>query len=398
MKILQLCSRVPYPPVDGGRIAMHSLSQSLIKQGADVKILAMNTSRHPMKIASLPEDYKMKTKIEAVDIDTGVKPFAALLNLFSSESYNLIRFDRPQVHEKVRTVLKDNKFEVVQFESIFCAPYLKTVKENSDAKCILRAHNVEHLIWQGMAESSGNVLKKKYLKLLAKRLKNYECKIINGFDAILPMTSTDAKIFTTYAPDVRQYITPVGLSPEVYPYHENRKEEICLFHLGTMDWLPNREAIGWFLENCWLDLKNKFPQLKLYLAGRGFPQELKIDDENIIYDDEIKNAVEYMQGKAIMIVPLLSGSGMRVKILEAFALGKAVVSTTIGAEGIECTNGENILIADSPDDFVSSVSKVIAEEALRKKIGRNSHRLFLENYSLEKISVEVISFYKSLIK
>ena len=397
MKILQLCNRVPYPPTDGGSIAMHSLSQSLIKQGAEVKILAMNTSRHRVKINSLPADYTSKTKIEAVDIDTGVKPFAAFLNLFSSESYNVIRFDRPQVHEKLRTVLSENKFDIVQFESIFCAPYLKTVKDNSSAKCILRTHNVEHLIWKRMADGSSG-LKKMYLNLLAARLKKYESEILKQFDALLPMTTHDAKTFSAYAPAVEQKVTPVGLDANVYPFKENQKEELCLFHLGAMDWLPNREAIAWFMENCWLDLKEKFPQLKLHLAGRNFPQQLKTDDANVIYDDEIKNAVEYMQSKAIMIVPLLSGSGMRVKILQAFALGKAVVSTTIGAEGIECTNGENILIADSPADFVSSVSKLVTDTALRKKIGRNSHTLFMEKYSSGKIAAEVIRFYNSLMK
>jgi len=398
MKILQFCNRVPFPPTDGGSIAIHSLNQSLLKQGADVKILAMNTSRHHVNTASMPQDYKTKTKIEAVDIDTRVKPLAALFNLFSSESYNVIRFDRPQVHEKLRSVLKENKFDVVQFESIFCAPYLRTVRENSNAKCILRAHNVEHIIWQRMADSSGNVLKKRYLKLLARRLKSYESKISMAFDAILPMTSTDAKIFMTDAPDVRQHITPIGLSPEVYPYNESQKEELCLFHLGAMDWLPNRAAIEWFLEKCWFDVKEKLPQLKLYLAGRGFPQEIKIEDNNIVYDDEIKNAVEYMQGKAIMIVPLLSGSGMRVKILQAFALGKAVVSTTIGAEGIECTNGVNILIADSPGDFVSAIGKLVNDDSLRKKIGSNSHRLFMEKYSSERIAKAVIEFYNIIVK
>jgi glycosyltransferase involved in cell wall biosynthesis len=105
-----------------------------------------------------------------------------------------------------------------------------------------------------------------------------------------------------------------------------------------------------------------------------------------------------MQGKAVMIVPLLSGSGMRVKILQAFALAKAVVSTKIGAEGIECMDGENILIADSPEDFLSAIGKLVTDESLRKKIGRNSHRLFMEKYSSEKIAREVIGFYKSICK
>src|SRR5688572_603140 len=396
MKILQLCIRVPYPPADGGSIAMHSLGQSLIKQGAEVKLLAMNTSRHHIKLDSLPADYRTKTKIEAVDIDTRIKPFAALKNLFTSESYNIKRFDHRAVHQKLRIVLAEENFDVVQFESLFAAPYLQTVRENSKAKCVLRSHNVEHVIWQRMADSSTNFLRKKYLRLLARRLKTYESEMTGKFDAILPMTKDDAKIFSEINSAVKQKIIPIGLDPEVYPYDENRKDAHSIFHLGAMDWMPNQEAVEWFLEKCWHEIKKNFPSLKLYLAGRGFPDSLKIDDSNIVYDEAVSNAVDYMKSKSVMIVPLLSGSGMRVKILQAFALGLPVVSTTIGAEGIECTDGENIIIADSPSDFSKAVLKLMNDSALRKYIGRNARNLFMEKYSSARIADDVIDFYKSL--
>jgi glycosyltransferase involved in cell wall biosynthesis len=165
-----------------------------------------------------------------------------------------------------------------------------------------------------------------------------------------------------------------------------------------MDWMPNQEAIEWFLEHCWLEIKNNFPSLKLYLAGRGFPDSLKMDDSHIVYDETVSHAVDYMKSKSIMIVPLLSGSGMRVKILQAFALGIPVVSTAIGAEGIECTNGQNILIADAPADFVSATTKLLNDSALRKSIGKNARNLFLEKYSSERIAENVIRFYESLRK
>jgi glycosyltransferase involved in cell wall biosynthesis len=398
MKILQLCIRIPYPPADGGSIAMHSLGQSLLKQGAEVKLLAMNTSRHYIKLDSLPADYKTRTKIEAVDIDTRIKPFDAFKNLFTSESYNIKRFDNPAVHQKLRTVLAEGNFDVVQFESLFAAPYLQTVRENSNAKCVLRSHNVEHIIWQRMADGSTNYLRKIYLRMLAKRLKKYESEIIGKFDAILPMTKEDAEIFSEINPAVKQKIIPIGLNPETYPYNENRIETLSVFHLGAMDWMPNREAVEWFLENCWHEIKKNFPSLKLYLAGRGFPDSIKIDDSNIIYDETVTNAVDYMKSKSVMIVPLLSGSGMRVKILQAFALGLPVVSTDIGAEGIECTDGENIIIADSPADFSKAVLTLMNDSQLRKKTGRNARNLFMEKYSSARIAEDVIRFYESLIK
>jgi glycosyltransferase involved in cell wall biosynthesis len=396
MKILQMCIRVPYPPTDGGSIAMYSLGQSLIKQGAEVKILAMNTTRHYVKLDTLPAEYKMKTKIEAVNIDTRIKPFDAFKNLFSNKSYNIKRFDNLSFHQKLRSVLAGEKFDVVQFESLFAGPYLQTVRENSKAKCVLRAHNIEHLIWQRMAATDKNFLKKKYLRLLASRLKKYESEIIGKFDALLPMTKEDAKIFTGMNSAVPQKIIPIGLDPHIYSYDENRPRELSIFHLGSMDWMPNQEAVDWFLENCWQEIKKKLPSLKLYLGGRGFPDSLKIDDRQIIYDNTVSNAVDYMKNKSMMIVPLLSGSGMRVKILQAFALGLPVVSTSIGAEGIECTDGENIVIADAPADFSNAILKLMNDTLLRKKIGSNARNLFMEKYSSERIARHVIQFYESL--
>ena len=398
MKILQICIRVPYPPTDGGSIAMHSLGQSLIKQGAEVKILALNTTRHYVKLDTLPAEYKMKTKIEAVNIDTRIKPFDAFKNLFSNKSYNIKRFDNFLFHQKLRSVLSGEKFDVVQFESLFAGPYLKTVRENSKAKCVLRAHNIEHLIWQRMAAADKNFLKKTYLRLLAGRLKKYESDILGKFDALLPMTQEDANIFTGINAAVPQKIIPIGLNAEAYPYDENRNETLSIFHLGSMDWMPNQEAVEWFLENCWQEIKKKSPSLKLYLGGRGFPDSLKIDDRQIIYDNTVSNAVDYMKNKSMMIVPLLSGSGMRVKILQAFALGLPVVSTTIGAEGIECSNGENIVIADAPADFSNAILKLMDDALLRKKIGSNARNLFMEKYSSERIARQVIQFYESLGK
>ena len=398
MKILQLCIRVPYPPADGGTIAMHSLGQSLVKQGAELKILAMNTSRHYVTLNSLPADYKTKTQIETVDLDTRIKPFDAFKNLFKSESYNVKRFDHSSFHQKLRKILADEKFDIVQFESVFAGPYLQTVRQTSGASCVLRAHNIEHIIWQRMAETSSNLLKKRYLKLLSSRLKKYESDIIGKFDALLPMTKQDSETFLRINPSVKQRIVPIGLNPDVYPYDENRKETLSVFHLGSMDWMPNQEAIEWFLENCWYELKKSVPSLKLYLAGRGFPDSLKIDDENVVYDESVSNAVEYMKSKSVMIVPLLSGSGMRVKILQAFALGLPVVSTVIGAEGIECTDGEDILIADTPSDFAAATIRLLNDPLLRKKIGKNARKLFMEKYSSARIAEGVVEFYKSLTK
>ena len=164
-----------------------------------------------------------------------------------------------------------------------------------------------------------------------------------------------------------------------------------------MDWRPNLEGIEWFLDHCWNMIHEKFPSLKLFLAGRGFPDRLmKRTDPNVKCFGEIMNAQDFMHDKQILIVPLKSGGGMRVKIIQGMALGKTIISTTIGAEGINYTNGKNILIADTPAEILSQVEKCMNDKTLCFSIGREARELAVTSYSNNVIGKGVLDFLKSI--
>ncbi len=397
MKVLQLCHRIPFPANDGGNIAIISVADALLAQGVHVKMLTLNTRKHHVDLNSFPGDIKSKYGIESIPIDTDVNIPGAFKNLFSDQSYNVMRFHSREFEEKLLQVLNTDNYDIVLMESLFMTPYIPIIRKNSRARIVMRAHNVEHTIWERLAKNEKNILRRTYLSLLARRLKKYEMQIINQVDAILPITGDDEQVFRKLGCTVPMNVTPVGIDAGKYSSQIMPEEQLCIFHLGAMDWRPNLEGIEWFLDDCWDMIHKKFPSLKLYLAGRGFPDWLmNRAGSGVTCAGEIMDAIEFMDGKQLMIVPLKSGGGMRVKIIQGMALGKTIISTTIGAEGISYTNGKNILIADSPEDILMQIEKCLDDKNLCLSIGSEARKFVLAGYSNESIGKQIIEFCNTL--
>lgn len=399
MKIIQLCHKVPFPPKDGGCLAMHNLTMGLIDEGHEVKVLSINTKKHFIDISQLPESYKQATNIEAVYVDTDVKIADAFVNLFKNESYNISRFYSLDFEKKLIEVLKQNSYDVVQLESLFMSTYSNVIKKYSTAKIVLRAHNIENELWFDTAEKCKNLIKKQYLSLLAKRLKKYELESLSAYDAIVAITAKDELYFKNAGFKKATLTIPFGISFPKIAETEITKQEACsLFHIGAMDWQPNKEGISWFLKNVWLDVSKQHPEVTFYLAGRNIQrQEFETTaSSNIRIVGEVENAQQFMLSKNIMIVPLLSGAGMRVKIIEGLALGKTIITTSIGAEGIDYQNNKNIIIADTANEFIESIHKCITDNSFAFEIGKNAKILALEKYNNADICKRLLQFYQHI--
>ena len=165
-----------------------------------------------------------------------------------------------------------------------------------------------------------------------------------------------------------------------------------------MDWMPNQEGVRWFLKEVWPQVYERLPQLTLYLAGRKMPAELmKLDMEGVRVVGEVPDANYFIASKQINVVPLLSGSGLRVKIIEAMSAGKVVVTTTIGAEGIGCTDGKDVLIADTPQQFVDQLERCVKDTDFCRQIGCNAVQLIAERYGSEEQTRQMLDFYHKLL-
>ncbi|MCW3070920.1 MAG: hypothetical protein JWO44_810 [Bacteroidetes bacterium] len=400
MRILQLCNKVPYPPKDGGCIAMNNLTQGLLKDGHTVKVLAINTPKHYTNTEELPAGYRYQTGIEAVFIDTTVKVLPSIKNLFKNDSYNISRFYSPAFEAKLIEILQKDAYDIVQLESLFVSMYIPAIRKHSKAKIVLRAHNIEHKVWERNAAATEKFLKKKYFSFLAKRLKLYELGALNNYDGVAAITPVDARWFSESGFSKLLSVIPFGMDLNSIQ-HKNSIEEdkASVFHIGAMDWKPNIEGINWFLEKVWDKVQQEHPDVKLYLAGRKMNDQLKnLKRKNVEIIGEVADAHEFILSKGLMIVPLLSGGGMRVKLIEGMALGKVVLSTSIGAEGVECEDGMNILIADDPEAFASVIGKYLSDKSHLAQIGARAKQFAAEYYNNDDISRKLIEFYRSILQ
>ena len=396
MKVLQLCNKPPYPPVDGGTLAMNSITQGLLAAGCEVRVLSLCSDKHPVLESRMPEDYRRATRFEAVHIDLGIHPLDAWVALWCGESYHVKRFESTVFAHRLEEVLKEEAYDVVHVESVFLTPYLPIIRKHSQAKVLLRAHNVEHTIWQRVAQGERNPFKRWYLKHLSLTLAAYERDHLNDYDGVVSITENDAQKLRTMGCRRPMVAIPFGITPDTEMQVE--EEPDTLFHIGSMDWMPNQEGVRWLLEQVWPKIHERMPQLTLYLAGRKVPDDLmRLDMEGVRVVGEVPDAMYFIASKQINVVPLLSGSGIRVKIIEAMSVGKVVVTTTIGAEGIGCTDGKDVLIADTPEQFVEQLQRCVGNPDFRRQIGSNAARLIAERYGSEQLTQQLLEFYNEIL-
>ena len=400
MKILILSHRVPFPQNGGYAIVVANTIKSLVNDGHEVSLVALNAKRHNHS-SQLPDgDLLGKINYRAYDIDTTVTVFGVAANLFAKTSFNIDRYYDPEFETLLIRELRNTNYDIIQFEGLFVSLYLPAVRKHSKAKLIYRGHNIENQIWQRLSLQKLDPFKRSYLRMHARRIKNYEQQQLNKFDAIVVFTEQDKNTLTQYGISVPIEVLPIGLRLEKYVVDISKTEFPSLFFLGSLDWLPNREGMEWFLDTFVNDITSGDLPVKLYVAGNDIPE--RFDDYEalgkIFIQGEVDNALEFVNSKSIMIVPLVSGGGMRVKIVEGMAMQKCIISTSLGAEGINFTNGHDILIANNRDEFLEAMQKCIRDEEYCIQLGKNARLLAEKEHDINLVTKNLVKFYKACCK
>lgn len=399
MKILVLCNKSPWPKQEGGPIAMFAMISGLLQAGHTVKVLSANTNKFHVEPASLPEDFVKATSIEYVDMDLSLSIPGALYNLLLGRSYHVSRFHTKAFEKKIVELLKKDNYDIIHLEMLYMASYLDVIRANTNAPVVLRAHNIEHKIWQRICENTSFIFKRIYLHTLYKSLMRFEINILEKVDGIVAITPVDARNFAKITTNRNIISIPFGLSIPALPDNHQQPDNAIIFHIGAMNWFPNEEGIKWLIKEVWPKVTAKIPQATLHLAGRYMPDWLKnLDIRNIIIDGEIPDVWEYMHKYSIMVVPLFSGSGIRIKIVEGMAAGKSIITTTIGAEGINYENGRDLLIAKDANSFTEAIIKLHGNAELRNSLGENAYNLILRDHDNVKLMSKLTDFYKELLQ
>jgi len=402
LKILQLCKKLPFPLISGEAIAVNYLSKAMHEQGCTLTLLAMNTSKHHVEISSLKDAFDHYNDVHIVDIDNRVTPAGALKNLLKSESYHVERFVSEVFKKKLIEILSKEQFDIIQMETLYMAPYFDVIREHSDALIVMRAHNVEHEIWDRITSNTKFLPKKWYLSYLAKKLKRFELDMLNNYDYLVPISEKDLEKFRVLGYKNGAQTIPVGLSAKDYvrftPKNATTSDKVTVSFIGSFDWMPNLQGVEWFLENIWPSLEGKFPQLELQVAGRHMPDSLhKYASDTVKLVGDVEDARAFINSHPVMIVPLLSGSGTRVKILEGMALGRTIITTTLGCEGIPGKDREELLIADNLQQYIDAFTYYFEQPEQIQRLQENARDFIRDHYNHTTLAELLIDSYKSYI-
>jgi glycosyltransferase involved in cell wall biosynthesis len=368
---------------------MARLTQSLAGSGVEVEVLSLNPRKHRGTPAG-------PVPIHAVDIDTSRRLVPALRASTSSVPLIAARFVSSEFRDALRATLRRFNPDIVQIESPFLLSYTATVRAESKARVVLRSLNVEFRIWEGLARIERRSLRRLVLKWIASSLKAYELRGMQKLDAIIPISYADAADYRNLGITRPIHVVPCGVSLDNREVEKQEPNTVAF--IGSLDFLPNQNAATWILDELWPRVARAMPDARLSIAGSSPPEWLRrrAAKRNVELRGDVDDAAAFLRRKAVVIAPMFAGGGMRIKVLDAMALGKAVVATTIGAGGIDVANDRDIVIEDDADAFADAVVRLLREPATAARIGAAARVKVAERYDSAALARDLIRFYESL--
>lgn len=395
MRVLFICSKPPYPKVDGGCVATADMLQSYLQNSWNVDLLTMATAKHPFRSKAFPEDVKNACKPTSISIDTKVKPLDALMYLFKDGSYNVARFEDDRFARLIKRYLDKSQYDLVHFEGLYTMPYIKTVKSITNTPCLYRAHNIEYRIWQQKARKEKNPVKSQYYKKLSTDLRTFERNIVEQADGIIAITHHDAKLLGGFT-DKPVHTYPISIDTDIYK-SEKWPGDITFAHIGAMDWEPNISGMQWFLEEVWKPFVAAHPGAAFHIAGKGLTTTFGKGVKNLHNHGEVRNAHTFMNSHAVLVVPLFSGSGLRIKIIEALALGRLVIATSKAVKGIDIEPKKHFLLANSPVQFIKQMELALNEPDKAHVIAKQGMKKIKDDYSATVNNKKLLKFISKQI-
>jgi glycosyltransferase involved in cell wall biosynthesis len=266
---------------------------------------------------------------------------------------------------------------------------------------VLREHNFEALIYERFSKIGPNAAQRTVAKIHGKRLRKEETIFLKEFDAVAAITNEDAQLMRDVAPEAEIHIIPAGVDTEFFtPTADSAEDPNSILWVGSLAWDPNLDAVRYFLISIFPLISEWYPEARFDVIGTNSERVSKLAAK---FGDRVRilgwvpDVRHYLSRSAVLVVPLRIGGGMRIKLLDFFAAGKAVVTTSVGSEGNFAQNENELLIADTAEDFADSIARLFADETLRKSLGRRARELVETRYSWPKVGQAFEQLYLSVI-
>jgi glycosyltransferase involved in cell wall biosynthesis len=382
-RLLIVATSLPYPPTNGYAMRIWALLNCLAAVGCETDLICFGdpteAHRHEAQLNKVCRTVDVVVH-ETISLSAGLAVRKRLGALLSGYPYAVAQSRSEVMREKIKNAIKNGRVDAVFLEE---TNLLTNLPSEISVPLIVDHHNVEHLLLERYAARAENWIRAAYASLEARKVRDWEKTACTRASAVLVCSRHDQMAFREFAGDVPVIVIPNVIDDRSYvPAYKD--DGYTILYAGGMDWLPNRDAVEYFIRTIFPLLRERAPEARFVVAGRGpSPKFLKqfAAVPGVEFTGTVADMRPVLAKAAVCVVPLRMGSGTRLKILEAAAMGKAVVSTSIGAEGLEFVNGEHILLADEPTEFAAAVANLMADTQRRRKLGHAARKWLEDQYS-----------------
>lgn len=388
MRILFLSQVLPFPIDAGPKMRSYFVLRHLAQKHEVTLLTFVRASDRSEDIAHLAE---FCHEVHTVPLQRSRLADIKFLgqSLMAQRPFLIVRDQIPAMYAKIHQLLASEQFDIIHADQLWMAQYALAARpESAKARLILDQHNAVYLIPKRLAEADSNPIKRRFLAREARLLTSHEPEVCDSFDHVVWVTEEDRKAVATINKPTRHNrlsstVIPICANPtQVKPVHWTGTKHRITF-LGGLHWPPNAQGILWFADQVFPRIRAEVPEAILTIIGKSPPAGLA--KEGIEVTGYVEDPFPYLLETAAFIVPLHAGGGMRVKILDAWCWGLPIVSTTIGAEGIETKHEQNILIADTAEDFAQAVLRTFRDRMFAQQLGANGRQTVLEKYDWQKV-------------
>lgn len=393
MNLLILTYDLPYPPDSGGKIRAYNLIKYL---STNYQIYLLSFIRRPSQNEHIKELRKYCRRVTTIPRGKVWTVQNLFKTLFSSRPLAINAYESKEMREALRTLIKKIKFDLVLLESFYTSGYLS---EFDKEKVILGTENIEYLVYQRYINNFKLSPLRPLMSVDVLKMRKFEQDCWAKASGILAVSETDAKTIRTKTPSPI-CVVPNGVdvdfleSIKPVPHHEKR----ALF-VGNWTYIQNIDAGSFLVKEIWPLLKKKIPNLSLWLVGRNPPEGLtKLTDSKIKFISDADDIREIYSQVDVSLVPIRAASGTRLKALESFAAKIPVVSTRVGVEGLAVKDGQEVLFAENPPEFVEAIKKILRGRKLRQSLISNSFELVKKNYDWPNIVEKLKKFYNTILE
>jgi len=414
LNILFLTQVLPYPLDAGPKIRSFYTLRFLAKSHSITLLSFVRPTDSATAIRFITQFCK-SVKTVAMPRSRWLDLFAGLKSVLYHKPFLISRDELKGMDQQIKEIVKVDRFDVIHADQLWMAPYALKARTYAEAvgyspKLVLDQHNAVYLIPQRMAKATKNEILKPLFQREAKLMAAYEANVCGRFDRVAWVTQEDLdSVLSNIKDNHRKAQIPSGnelvqksaVIPICVDPGERRRVSLlpdarCILFLGGMHWPPNADGISWFAREIFPIVIKVYPDAELNAIGKQPPEILKSLGANVVAPGYLEDVEPFWKKARVFVVPLRSGGGMRVKILDAWSKGVPVVSTTIGAEGIKYNSGKNILIADTPEAFARAVGQVLSNPDLAEQVGNAGRETLEKSYDWEKIYLAWDGIYSDL--